>query len=121
MASRVGILRVLPNSVTASLTRRNIAHDLKRIPNLPQSVTVTRAFRPRGFTHSATTPNKMKAILVKDGKGPADNLYMGEEETPSPGKGQVQVKVNSTLASCFELYRPLTRPRLRYAGKGGPD
>ncbi len=36
----------------------------------------------------------MKAILVKDGKGPAENLYMGEEETPLPKEGQVQVKVS---------------------------
>ncbi|WVQ99654.1 hypothetical protein IAU59_006793 [Kwoniella sp. CBS 9459] len=34
----------------------------------------------------------MKAILIKDGTGPADNLYLGEEATPEPGKGQVQVK-----------------------------
>lgn len=37
----------------------------------------------------------MKAILIKDGKGPADNLYIGEEETPSPGQGQVQVKIKT--------------------------
>ncbi|KAI0718186.1 quinone oxidoreductase [Cerioporus squamosus] len=35
----------------------------------------------------------MTAILVKDGKGPVDNLYLGEAETPSPGPGQVLVKV----------------------------
>ncbi|RDX46586.1 quinone oxidoreductase [Lentinus brumalis] len=35
----------------------------------------------------------MRAILVKDGKGPVDNLYLGEAETPSPGPGQVLVKV----------------------------
>ncbi|WVR06819.1 hypothetical protein IAU60_003855 [Kwoniella sp. DSM 27419] len=34
----------------------------------------------------------MKAILIKDGTGPADNLYMGEEQTPEPGKGEVLVK-----------------------------
>jgi hypothetical protein len=35
----------------------------------------------------------MRCILIKDGKGPVDNLYMGEEETPEPAKGQVQVKI----------------------------
>ncbi|WWC94496.1 hypothetical protein V866_001342 [Kwoniella sp. B9012] len=34
----------------------------------------------------------MKCILIKDGTGPADNLYMGEEKTPEPGKGEVLVK-----------------------------
>ncbi|KAG8878487.1 hypothetical protein FRB97_002475 [Tulasnella sp. 331] len=36
----------------------------------------------------------MKAILVKDGKGPIENLYIGEAERPKPTiKGQVVVKV----------------------------
>jgi len=35
----------------------------------------------------------MKCILIKEGKGPVENLYMGEEETPEPAKGQVQVKI----------------------------
>ncbi|KAI0824012.1 quinone oxidoreductase [Trametes gibbosa] len=35
----------------------------------------------------------MRAILVKDGKGPVDNLHLGEAEKPSPGSGQVLVKV----------------------------
>ncbi|GFZ46841.1 hypothetical protein JCM24511_04061 [Saitozyma sp. JCM 24511] len=34
----------------------------------------------------------MRAVLIKDGKGPADNLYIGEEATPEPKKGEVQVK-----------------------------
>ena len=37
--------------------------------------------------------DKMKCILIKEGKGPVENLYMGEEETPEPAKGQVQVKI----------------------------
>ncbi|KAI0671128.1 quinone oxidoreductase [Trametes maxima] len=35
----------------------------------------------------------MRAILVKDGKGPLENLYLGEAEKPSPGPGKVLVKV----------------------------
>jgi NADPH:quinone reductase-like Zn-dependent oxidoreductase len=35
----------------------------------------------------------MKCILVKGSKGPADNLYMGEEEVPKPKEGEVLVKV----------------------------
>jgi NADPH:quinone reductase-like Zn-dependent oxidoreductase len=35
----------------------------------------------------------MRAVLIKDGKGPAENLYLGEEETPEPKKGEVQIQV----------------------------
>ncbi|TXT07193.1 hypothetical protein VHUM_03363 [Vanrija humicola] len=35
----------------------------------------------------------MKAVIVKDGKGSADNLYIGEIETPTPGKNEILVKV----------------------------
>ena len=37
----------------------------------------------------------MKAILVKDDKGPLENLYLGEAERPKPSAdGQVLVKVS---------------------------
>jgi hypothetical protein len=39
-------------------------------------------------------PSKMRAVLIKDGKGPVENLYLGEEATPEPEQGQVQVQVN---------------------------
>ncbi|KAL7421992.1 hypothetical protein Q5752_003764 [Cryptotrichosporon argae] len=39
--------------------------------------------------------DKMKAILIKDGKGPVDNLYIGETEKPSPEKGEVLVKIKT--------------------------
>jgi hypothetical protein len=42
---------------------------------------------------STSIPDKMKCILIKDGKGPAENLYMGEEKIPSLEAGQVLVKV----------------------------
>ena len=35
----------------------------------------------------------MHAILVKDGKGPVENLYHGEAPDPTPKAGQVVVKV----------------------------
>ncbi|EIW52389.1 quinone oxidoreductase [Trametes versicolor FP-101664 SS1] len=37
----------------------------------------------------------MRAVLVKDGKGPVDSLYIGEIEKPSPGPGKVLVKVQA--------------------------
>jgi hypothetical protein len=41
---------------------------------------------------STSIPEKMKCILVKNGKGTADDLYMGEEQVPTLEKGQVLVK-----------------------------
>ena len=34
-------------------------------------------------------------MLIKDGKGPAENLYIGEIDAPSPTAGEVLVKVSS--------------------------
>jgi hypothetical protein len=36
--------------------------------------------------------NKMRAVLVKDGKGPVENLYIGEAPKATLGKGEVLVK-----------------------------
>jgi len=36
----------------------------------------------------------MRAVLIKHGKGPIENLYVGDIERPSPGDGQVLVKVS---------------------------
>jgi NADPH:quinone reductase-like Zn-dependent oxidoreductase len=46
----------------------------------------------------------MRAVLIKDGKGPVENLYLGEEATPEPEKGQVQVQVSP------EHYLPASHP-----------
>ncbi|KAI6042655.1 quinone oxidoreductase putative [Pisolithus marmoratus] len=35
----------------------------------------------------------MRAVLIKDGKGPIENLYIGEVEKPVPKESQVLVKV----------------------------
>jgi len=37
----------------------------------------------------------MLAILIKDGKGPVENLYVGETTTPVPDAGQVLVKIKA--------------------------
>jgi hypothetical protein len=57
---------------------------------------------PRTAFHFSSTstirypqaPSKMRAVLIKDGKGPVENLYLGEESTPEPEEGQVQVQVS---------------------------
>lgn len=40
-----------------------------------------------------TTMTMMRAVLIKDGHGPIENLYIGETDKPVPKKGQVLVKV----------------------------
>ncbi|KAG1751632.1 quinone oxidoreductase putative [Suillus paluster] len=37
--------------------------------------------------------SKMRAVLIKDGQGPIENLYIGETDKPVPMKGQVLVKI----------------------------
>lgn len=37
----------------------------------------------------------MRAILVKDDKGPIENLYIGQVEKPVPKDGQVVIKVST--------------------------
>ncbi|KZT69609.1 quinone oxidoreductase putative [Daedalea quercina L-15889] len=37
----------------------------------------------------------MRAILIKEGKGPIENLYLGETEKPAPKRGEVLVKVKA--------------------------
>ncbi|KAH7913960.1 quinone oxidoreductase putative [Hygrophoropsis aurantiaca] len=39
--------------------------------------------------------SKMQAVLIKDGKGPIENLYIGEAEKPVPIAGQVLVEVKA--------------------------
>ncbi|KAM6494304.1 hypothetical protein JOM56_010665 [Amanita muscaria] len=37
----------------------------------------------------------MRAVIVKDGAGPADNLSIGEAPTPNPKTGEVLIKINA--------------------------
>jgi len=37
----------------------------------------------------------MRAVLIKDGKGPIENLYIGETEKPTPSAGQVLIKIKA--------------------------
>ncbi|KII84164.1 hypothetical protein PLICRDRAFT_179839 [Plicaturopsis crispa FD-325 SS-3] len=37
----------------------------------------------------------MRAVLIKDGKGPIENLYIGETPKPVPGPGEVLVKIKA--------------------------
>lgn len=37
----------------------------------------------------------MRAVIVKDGKGPVENLLVGEIEKPVPRQGEVLVQVRT--------------------------
>ena len=45
----------------------------------------------------------MRAVLVKDGKGPVENLYIGEAPKPTFGKGEVLVKESPSLIHLEDL------------------
>jgi tumor protein p53-inducible protein 3 len=44
----------------------------------------------------------VKAVLLRD-YGPAENLYLGETETPKPGPGQIRVKVAATALNRADI------------------
>ena len=45
----------------------------------------------------------MRAVLVKDGKGPVENLYIGEAPKPTLGKGEVLVKESPVIHWIYNL------------------
>lgn len=53
----------------------------------------------RTLTNLHRNPNRMsetmRAVLIKDGKGPVENLYLGEAPKPTPKQNEVLVKVSS--------------------------
>lgn len=63
--------------------------------------------------------SQMRAVLIRDGKGPAENLYIGEAPKPTPNANQVLVKVRAGrcgshplmyLSSHFNLYTARISP-----------
>jgi NADPH:quinone reductase-like Zn-dependent oxidoreductase len=46
----------------------------------------------------------MQAVLIKDGKGPVENIYIGETSIPTLQPGQVLVKVGS-ISMSYQLNR----------------
>lgn len=52
---------------------------------------------------------KMRAVLVKDEKGPIENLYLGEVETPVPKEGEVLIKVRvlDVVIHCADSFTAL--------------
>ncbi|KAG1869429.1 quinone oxidoreductase putative [Suillus subalutaceus] len=49
--------------------------------------------------------SKMHAVLIKDGQGPIENLYIGETDKPVPTKGQVLVKIVAFGINSMDHYQ----------------
>lgn len=86
-----------------SHSRPILAHPFRQTPawscTACFSKTSTRTF---STTRPTSTADRMRAVLIKDGKGPAENLYIGEEETPEPKEGEVLVKVRLASSPSVE-------------------
>ncbi len=80
-----------------SMSRRGIASlRLLRTPATRPAArlaAVTAPLLSRSLHTSPRLNDNMRCVLIKDGKGPVENLYLGEEPTPTPKKGEVLVKV----------------------------
>ena len=46
-------------------------------------------------TTISLSQTKMRAILIKDGKGPSENLYLGEAPTPTVGPMEVLIQARN--------------------------
>jgi hypothetical protein len=55
---------------------------------------------------SSLKTTDMRAIIIKDGKGPIENLYIGEATTPAVKSQEVLVKVRTVELRA--TYAPLT-------------
>lgn len=79
---------ILNNTATTIVTPRS-SRTLKNLP-------IVSLQRP--FTNLHRNPNRMsetmRAVLIKDGKGPVENLYLGEAPKPAPKPNEVLVKVS---------------------------
>jgi putative PIG3 family NAD(P)H quinone oxidoreductase len=49
--------------------------------------------------------SRMRAVLIKDGQGPIENLYIGETDKPVATKGQVLVKIVAFGVNSLDHYQ----------------
>ena len=49
----------------------------------------------------------MRAVLIKDGKGPIENLYIGDIERPTPKEGEVLVKASTPFDQLSTQFRDI--------------
>jgi hypothetical protein len=56
-------------------------------------VTTSLISQANAYLSNLTAMTQMRAVLIKGGKGPLENLFLGDAPKPSPGAGEVIVKV----------------------------
>lgn len=93
-------VRALVSTTARTVARTRIAPQATRYTPVSAAL-ATRAFTQPQRTFSSTprimADGNMKCILIKDGKGPVENLYMGEEPVPQPKEGEIQVEIKVRL------------------------
>lgn len=93
-------IRVLASLSTRTFARTRIAPKATRYA--PASALATHAFAQpiRSFVTTPRTmaEGNMKCVLIKDGKGPVENLYIGEEPIPQPKEDEIQVEIKVSVA-----------------------
>ncbi|KAF9499071.1 quinone oxidoreductase [Pleurotus eryngii] len=62
--------------------------------------------------------SQMRAVLIRDGKGPAENLYIGKAPKPTPNANQVLVKLTFQSIYCAHL-SVVPSPAMRNRTTGG--
>lgn len=90
-------VRALSSTTVRALARTRIASKTPQAPRIsPVSALAPRALTQSLRPFSTTLRNmegNMKCVLIKDGKGPAENLYIGEEPVPQPQGDEIQVEI----------------------------
>ena len=79
-------LSTLPGTIGTSFIMQSLPINIGRILHLPLS------FFPSSKMNNTSN---MRAILIKNGKGPLENLYIGETAVPTLQPGEVLVKVRT--------------------------
>ncbi|KIL67729.1 hypothetical protein M378DRAFT_22431, partial [Amanita muscaria Koide BX008] len=88
------------NALAGNGTDLTYQHDINRcamssFPHAHQRFRPTALTTPGFVSIERSKENAMRAVLIKDGLGPADNLYIGEAPTPTPKPGEVLIKINA--------------------------
>lgn len=96
---RLSRVQPLHASFNAAARAFSVASASTPAPSRPaRGILRARTFHSTSSSSSSSSvPKTMRCILIKDGKGPVENLYLGEEPTPTPKAGEVQVKVRERV------------------------
>ncbi|PWN25521.1 quinone oxidoreductase putative [Jaminaea rosea] len=84
-----------PRHFRSLLTTSARAFPLRSTHLAAPSARICPAFTLPRMASTSSVPSSMKAILIKDGKGPSENLYLSDHDVPQPGADEVLVKVKA--------------------------